>query len=204
MDRISVASSVRDELLQALVDCRSVTVKARWVSNPSDPGSRRWVAFTPLIGGHLQVGVWVAILVDDDSADQRRLRPGPSVRYRASAPAADPNALRAHDNMKGQDLVNSVEREYTPVSFSDKPRSVRARSRSGARESPPPSPNPPSISPSRSALGLEIDDTYETLEERLMKKRGRDAARLRDNPNAAVKPTYKSLSPYAFMNNDIT
>lgn len=50
-------------------------------------------------------------------------------------------------------------------------------------------------------LASEIDPAYETLEERLRKKRERDAARLLEQPDVPVKPTYKSLSPYAFMNN---
>jgi hypothetical protein len=171
IEKIGVSSQVRDELTNALAQGRSVTAKVRW-GPTGDQSRNRWIAFTPLIGSHKQIGVWIAILVDEDFEREQKPRQAPPVKFR----------------FPKRDLA------------AQKPSATAPRRPAAAEEQPPlPPPKPASIT----SLVPEIDENYETLEQRLRKKRERDAARLLEQPGGApVKPTYKSLSPYAFMNND--
>lgn len=66
MSRIGSASTVRDELLQAMMDGRSVTARIKWVTRFSTEGRNRWVHCTPLLAANGELGVWMIVIVDDD------------------------------------------------------------------------------------------------------------------------------------------
>ena len=195
IDKIGGSPEVREELTQALAQGRSVTAKVRWVMKPGDRGRNRWIAFTPLVGSHDQIGVWIAILVDEESENDLRLVP--PVKFRvleskrpAPAPPKQPAVVPAKDRVPDAKVFDaSWEKPMPPLP--ERPVSSRKE------ESPA-----TSISPSVTSSVPEIDEAYESLEVRLRKKRERDAARLLEKSGAPIKPTYKSLSPYAFMNND--
>jgi hypothetical protein len=213
MNRIGGSPAVREELTQALAQGRRITAKVRWITNPTigERGRNRWIAFTPLVGSHKQIGVWIAILMDDELEDQqRRPRQAPPVKFRVSLPPRQPSATPQTPPSEKAALSTPEESSFPPDirrrpanTFVEQSGVLPDRSSSMPKEALPPSTprSTSSVAPSIAALVPEIDDTYQTLEERLRKKRERDAARLRDHPTA-VKPTYKSLSPYAFMNND--
>lgn len=66
LSRIGSSSAVKDELVQAMVDGRSVTARIKWVTRFSTEGRNRWVHCTPLHASNGQVGVWMVVIVDDD------------------------------------------------------------------------------------------------------------------------------------------
>ncbi|KAJ5684528.1 uncharacterized protein N7477_000873 [Penicillium maclennaniae] len=66
LSRIGTNSSVREEILQAMIAGRSVTARIKWVTRFSAEGRNRWVHCTPLYASNGQVGVWMVIVVDDD------------------------------------------------------------------------------------------------------------------------------------------
>jgi uncharacterized membrane protein len=66
LSRIGGANSVREELLQAMMDGRSVTARIKWVTRFSTEGRSRWVHCTPLYASNGQVGVWMVVIVNDD------------------------------------------------------------------------------------------------------------------------------------------
>lgn len=200
LDRIGGSAQVRDELTQALAHGNSVTAKIRWSTGPGERGRNRWIAFTPLVGSHNQIGVWIAILVDDE-LDEERPRQAPPVTYRVgtssrvtgpkqTAPAASEHSLIAPRS------------DRVPETTEEKPALEPDRPIPPPKEPSVSMPSPTSANRSVTSTIPEIDQNYETLEERLRKKRERDAARLLAQPGVSVKPTYKSLSPYGFMNNN--
>lgn len=200
MDRIGGSPQVRDELTQALAQGNSVTAKVRWVTRPGERGRSRWIAFTPLVGSHDQIGVWIAILVDDDLNEEMPRR-APPVKYRVG-PAGRVAASKQLATSASELSYIPSGSEMVPDTISEDPALEPDRPIPPPKEIPPSLPPPTNTSRSVSSLGPETDQNYETLEERLRKKRERDAARLLEQPGASVKPTYKSLSPYAFMNNN--
>lgn len=184
---------MRDELTQALAQGRSVTAKVRWVTKPGDRGRNRWIAFTPLVGSHDHIGVWIAILVDEESENEQRQ--APPVKFRVPAPKKPAPPARQQPSVAPEsDRAPNARVLDAPW---EKPVELSARPVSSRKGSPP-----ASIDHSVTSLAPDIDEAYETLEVRLRKKRERDAARLLERGGVPVKPTYKSLSPYAFMNND--
>ena len=208
---------MREELTQALAQGRSVTAKVRWVMKPGDRGRNRWIAFTPLVGSHNQIGVWIAILVDEESEGEQRQ--APPVKFRAppkkAAPlprkqsslapesdrATDAKAVDARVDARAEaraDARVEARVDTRPLDASwGKPMELPERPASSRMGSPP-----ASLHPSNTSVVPDTEEVYETLEVRLRKKRERDAARLLEKGSVVVKPTYKSLSPYAFMNND--
>ncbi|KAK6954196.1 hypothetical protein Daesc_004161 [Daldinia eschscholtzii] len=80
MSRIGGPSSVREAVSQAFADGRGVTAKIRWVTRMDSFGKGRWIHCTPLLGSNGAVGVWMVVLVDDDTdADRKRSRDAPLV-----------------------------------------------------------------------------------------------------------------------------
>lgn len=93
LSRIGGSDRVRDSLTQAFADGHSLSAKVRWLSRsdihaqshymrvmnhqshgegggqppPASPGRSRWIHCTPLLGSNRTVGVWMVVLVDDDS-----------------------------------------------------------------------------------------------------------------------------------------
>lgn len=201
LDKIGGSPTVRDELTQALAQGRSVTATVRWIAKPGEQGRNRWIAFTPLVGSHTQIGVWIAILVDDELENEERARQAPPVKYRAP-PANRVTAPRKPASSAPEQSSIATERDRISDMSWEKAAIVPDK------PVPPPKDMTPSLHPaadtesSSTTLIPKVDEVYETLEERLRKKRQRDAARLLEQPGVPVKPTYKSLSPYVFMNND--
>ncbi|KAF3914899.1 hypothetical protein ABW20_dc0107121 [Dactylellina cionopaga] len=116
MSKIGGADRVREELENALHHARGITVKVRWLSKLEEQksekteflGRERWLHCTPLFDSNSAVGVWMIVIVDEDSNDtisqhdydfstietesiiERRRRSGSSNSYRLSV---DYNAL---------------------------------------------------------------------------------------------------------------
>ncbi|KAK6345350.1 hypothetical protein TWF718_007268 [Orbilia javanica] len=75
MSKIGGSDHVREELENALSNSRGLTIKVRWLSkleeqNPKKNeflGRERWLHCTPLFDANGAVGVWMIIVVDDDS-----------------------------------------------------------------------------------------------------------------------------------------
>ncbi|SLM34442.1 white collar [Lasallia pustulata] len=88
MNKIGGSARVRDELTNALAQGRGVTAKVRWVSRVDEDGRNRWIHCTPLIGTNGQIGVWMVLIVDDDSD-------GLSRRWK-QAPPVDPRFSRVY------------------------------------------------------------------------------------------------------------
>ncbi|OLN97470.1 Blue-light-activated histidine kinase 1-like protein 3 [Colletotrichum chlorophyti] len=74
MDRIGGSNRVRDGLNQAFADGHGVTAKVRWISKTAGEGRVRWIHCTPLLGSNGAVGVWMVVLVDDESEAGARSR----------------------------------------------------------------------------------------------------------------------------------
>lgn len=66
LSRIGSSSTVKEELVQAMMHGRSVTARIKWVNRYSTEGKNRWAHCTPLIASNGQVGVWMVVIVDDD------------------------------------------------------------------------------------------------------------------------------------------
>lgn len=82
MSRIGGSQRIRETLTAALADGRGVTAKVRWLSgrNSDEEGRARWIHCTPLLGQNGTVGVWMVVLVEDDTtAPVRRFRQPPPV-----------------------------------------------------------------------------------------------------------------------------
>jgi hypothetical protein len=80
MNKIGGSTRVRDELTMAMADGRGVTAKVRWISRADEEGRNRWIHCTPLIGSNGQIGVWMVVIIDDDSETiPRRWRQAPPV-----------------------------------------------------------------------------------------------------------------------------
>lgn len=173
----------------------------RWVAHSGDRGRNRWIAFTPLVGSHKQIGVWIAVLVDDELENENGSRQAPPVKFRAGTANRRPPPMRPAHSVPENPSVPAVA-PRAAATVNDKHLLVADRTVPLPKEPATSSAQPSSTERPPTSLKPEIDGTYESLEERLRKKRERDATRLLRQPDAYVKPTYKSLSPYAFMNND--
>lgn len=83
LSRIGGSARVRDELTAAMAEGRGVTAKVRWISGKADDEGRpRWIHCTPLLSHTGGVGVWMVVIVDDDSsraAMTKRSRVAPPV-----------------------------------------------------------------------------------------------------------------------------
>lgn len=66
LNKIGGSLRVRDELSQALADGRGVTAKVRWISGNTE-GRSRWIHCTPLLGSNGAIGVWMVLVIDDES-----------------------------------------------------------------------------------------------------------------------------------------
>lgn len=70
MDKIGGSNRVRDGLQHAFAGGHGVTAKVRWMSTPHSEGRVRWIHCTPLIGSNGAVGVWMVVLIDEESEPQ--------------------------------------------------------------------------------------------------------------------------------------
>ncbi|KAJ0160953.1 Phototropin-2 [Colletotrichum tanaceti] len=87
MDRIGGSNRVREGLSHAFADGHGVTAKVRWISKSSSEGRVRWIHCTPLLGSNGVVGVWMVVLVDDETEA--------GVKIRKEAPPVDGRLRRA-------------------------------------------------------------------------------------------------------------
>ncbi|TVY47604.1 Phototropin [Lachnellula occidentalis] len=71
MARIGGSNRVRDELTQAFADGRGVTAKVRWVTKQDSEGRNRWIHCTPLQGSNGSIGVWMVVIVDEETNEKR-------------------------------------------------------------------------------------------------------------------------------------
>lgn len=233
MDKIGGSMRVRDELLQALAAGRGVTARIRWISRADEEGRRRWIHFTPLLRKDGQIGVWVVILVDeeemqttagddpnpDGQTDSERIFPSvaspiplrnaehipqPVGPVTVTPPIITSRDHRAKISWSGPEIVPELRRaslHWVPDIQVEKPLddtiSVMTMD-SGIT----------AMTGTTGYSGMSgdtVDDevTFESLEERLRKKRARDARRigagLGEEGLLAGRRTYKSLSPYSFL-----
>lgn len=93
MARIGGSNRVRDELTQAFADGRGVTAKVRWVTKQDSEGRNRWIHCTPLQGINGSIGVWMVVIVDEETNEKR---------YKI-APPVDLTARRAPTPLGRQD-----------------------------------------------------------------------------------------------------
>ncbi|KAF4996643.1 hypothetical protein FGRMN_4389 [Fusarium graminum] len=115
LSRIGGSDRVRETLTQAFAGGNGLTAKIRWLSKvdtqakthsdgsqsaPSNPGRNRWIHCTPLLGSNGAVGVWMVVLIDDES-DEAFIR-----GMRRDAPIVQPHQrpksrleLQDDDNM---------------------------------------------------------------------------------------------------------
>ena len=113
MNRIGSSERVREELVAALAEGRGVTAKIRWVSRSDDEGRNRWIHCTPMLGANSNIGVWMIVLVDDESSHPRR-------RYRPAPPVAKDIKSAAYESQRTRTLPGNIFRpSLSPSDYSD-------------------------------------------------------------------------------------
>ncbi|KAL2444636.1 hypothetical protein ABEF95_017134 [Exophiala dermatitidis] len=70
LNKIGGSNRVREELRAAFAEGRGVTAKVRWITRSDDQGKNKWIHCTPLVGAGGQIGVWMVVIVDDDSHEK--------------------------------------------------------------------------------------------------------------------------------------
>ncbi|KAH8772524.1 hypothetical protein F5883DRAFT_548805 [Diaporthe sp. PMI_573] len=89
MDKIGGSNRVRDGLQHAFAGGHGVTAKVRWMSTPNSEGRVRWIHCTPLLGSNGAVGVWMVVLIDDESEANAKKKDAPPIDGRLrKTPAA--------------------------------------------------------------------------------------------------------------------
>ncbi|KAK4177487.1 nonphototropic hypocotyl 1 [Triangularia setosa] len=104
LSRIGGSDRVREELSQGFKNANVVTAKIKWLTrtrisswngatavaamSQQQEGRTRWIHCTPLMGSNGAVGVWMVVIVDDDTEINNR------ERSRKVAPVIDPGFLR--------------------------------------------------------------------------------------------------------------
>jgi hypothetical protein len=89
MAKIGGSARVQNGITQAFADGQGITAKVRWISKPGADGRVRWIHCTPLLGSNGAVGVWMVVIVDEESDAPARGRDAPPVDSRlrrASSP----------------------------------------------------------------------------------------------------------------------
>lgn len=74
---------MRDELLRAFIDGRSVTARVQWLNRYDPHGRGRWVHCTPLLAHNGGIGVWMVVVVDDDEPGVNWARQAMLEQYQA-------------------------------------------------------------------------------------------------------------------------
>ncbi|CAF3471913.1 unnamed protein product [Fusarium graminearum] len=117
LSRIGGSDRVRETLTQAFAGGNGLTAKIRWLSKtdmnhknhgeggqapPANPGRNRWIHCTPLLGSNGAVGVWMVVLIDDESDEafirgMRRdapiVQPAPRPKSRVDQLTGDDDAM---------------------------------------------------------------------------------------------------------------
>ena len=200
LERIGGSPQVRNELEQALEEGRGVTARIRWVSRAGREGRSRWIHFTPLLRSDGQIGVWVAILVDDDEETEVKTKTHdnnkvlPDIRTGKQAPGQQP-AMQ-------QPLKTSETTHHKPkISWSGPEVDPEARRASLHWMSQQQRKDDSFSVQTVSTSDGEEDEQFETLEQRLQRKRAQEAAHMIENASdVPTRRTYKSLNPIGFLN----
>lgn len=140
MDKVGGSNRVREGLSSAFAEGHGVTAKVRWISKTGSEGRLRWIHCTPLLGSNQAVGVWMIVLVDDESesgarktkeappVDGRLRRTGPLQLQQLQRPSKDDNM-----SLSGFAAMNKARDDVldAPVDFDidyDRPGSRASRS----------------------------------------------------------------------------
>lgn len=174
---------VRDKLIQALADGQTVSAKVRWVTRTDTAGEIRWMAFTPLLGGNGKIGVWVAVFVDSDGSARAKQAEPVTFNICDAAPAVLERVKNAPLPRKTPREIVEDDRPMTPDSIKTNVAMPFEPSEADTASLPPLPPLPRS------------DSQAPSLEERLRKKRAREAARMQAG-ELPTHQTYKSFSPF--------
>lgn len=99
MDKIGGSNRVRDGLHNAFAGGHGVTAKVRWMSTAHSEGRVRWIHCTPLIGSNNAVGVWMIVLIDEESEPTgKKAKDAPPVEGRLRKSAAASQRERPYAN----------------------------------------------------------------------------------------------------------
>ncbi|CAK3882878.1 hypothetical protein AC579_8755 [Lecanosticta acicola] len=129
LNRIGGSSRVRSDLGAALAEGRGVTAKIRWLTRPADDGEGegrpRWIHCTPLLGHSGAVGVWMVVLVEDETSatggpSARRFRQAPPVSNNIGGKEWDASRARERAQLydKNGERRGGGQNEYTGRSSS--------------------------------------------------------------------------------------
>lgn len=139
--RIGGSRAVREAIVQAFADGHGVTAKIRWVTRTDSYGKRRWIHCTPLLGANGAVGVWMVVLVDDETeALRRRTRDAPPVDLNigkrqpldedrtntATAAEADKGVGERPPSAPRNAMEENQPRAHTPMSSNSAPHETRS------------------------------------------------------------------------------
>ncbi|THX31003.1 hypothetical protein D6D12_03183 [Aureobasidium pullulans] len=96
MDRLGGPQDVRDGVLDSLAHGTAVTAKISWLSTPttintshrtSIEGKPRWIHCTPMLGSDEKVGVWMIVMVEQETVTGSLRRPSEVINTFPSPPA---------------------------------------------------------------------------------------------------------------------
>ena len=225
MNRIGGSRRVRDELNEALAEGREVTAMIRWISTTDEEDRNRWIHFTPLIGSKEQIGVWIAILEDTKPDPNSPVSDTPTsnplinrtiqvkANFGMTSPIPEEPSDTEEDPHPHSPKLNSGHRPQISWSGPEVPLEHRKpvldweggdrkQSLELNRRDNKPSldwnrnvPESPLSESTFDPTPAETSEEYESLEERLRKKRQRDAVVMLDQPGMPFRRTYKSLAP---------
>ena len=194
LDRIGGSSHVKNELEQALEEGRGVTARIRWISRAGREGRSRWIHFTPLLRSDGQIGVWVAVLVDDEEDTEAKGKSGivASPDIRIGKPTVPQPVLQ-------QNIARPDKVEHKPkISWSGPEVDPETRRASLHWMTQPGRDDAFSVKTVSTSDGEE--EAFESLEQRLQRRRAQDAAQMTENAaDIPIRTTYKSLNPYGFL-----
>ncbi|TVY34183.1 Phototropin [Lachnellula subtilissima] len=106
MARIGGSNRVRDELTQAFADGRGVTAKVRWVTKQDNEGRNRWIHCTPLQGSNGSIGVWMVVIVDEETSEKRYKMAPPVDATTRSSRAPTPFGMQEDASLRDFALTN--------------------------------------------------------------------------------------------------
>ena len=212
MDKFRVNARIRDELSQALIDGREVTAKALWIPHQGEEGANKWIHFTPLFGSKDQVGAWMVILEEYNPDSPRKPK-------QQTATSRGPNGMTSPIPEEPEDASDDEPPIATAPAYASSNGHVthKAQISWSGPEVPADMRKPalhwssnqsqydentrsPSIDGTMESFFPETDDEYESLKERLRRKRMKDAVMMLEQPGYVPRKTYKSLAPDDIIN----
>ena len=215
MDKFRVNSRIRDELSQALIEGREVTAKALWIPHQNDEGANKWIHFTPLFGSKDQVGAWMVILEEYNPDSPRKPKQqgvAPRVQNGVASPIPEepedddddePPIATAPSSTSNSSNGNAIHKAQISWSGPEIPADLRKPAlhwSSNQAQHFDENTRSPSIDGTMESFFPETDDEYESLKERLRRKRMKDAVLMLEQPGFVPRKTYKSLAPDDIIN----